>query len=111
MLGPTFLIAMAGLIVAPQATTGTVSGKVSFADGSPAMRLLVSAIPVRPAAGAAPIAAGTRTSDTGSFRLQNLRPGAYRIRLSLGSGTFFYYPGASAESAATTVTVDAAAAM
>jgi hypothetical protein len=88
---------------------GVVTGRVVFADGTPVASTFVMPVPVsqaRQQSGLLSPGFG-RTSANGEFRLQNVAPGRYFIRLGTGGDAPMYYPGVTAESEATIVTVAA----
>src|SRR5262245_39079769 len=77
---------------------GTISGRVLFNDGAPAIGSFVGAIQV--GGTGRPLLA--RVDDAGNYRLTNIAAGRYYIRTGFGpfDGPFTYYPDATTESSA-----------
>jgi hypothetical protein len=76
---------------------GVISGSVRSADGAPASNVLVAALRVtyREGRKLLSFAKTIQTDDRGEFRLWNMPPGEYYVRVSrsLDDATGTYYPG------------------
>jgi len=92
----------------PRPGTGSISGRIVFSDGTPAVSVVVTSAaapePGRPPA-PGPVRSLGFTDQAGAFRLQNVPPGRYYLRF--GSPDWLYFPGVVSESAATVLNVTA----
>src|SRR5436853_5912656 len=105
------LLLMAALLTQSPARrimqTGTVIGQLLQADGSHAAGVIVAVTPVpdsKPIVLTGALLSLSRTDQSGSYRLENIRPGRYFIQAGpLDSLSF--YPGTSSLDKATIVNV------
>src|SRR6185436_20219159 len=100
---------VAQVTAAPQGT-GTVTGRLILADGSPAAGVRVSTMAApdsgRPATEVPALSNLTETDNSGRFRLENIKPGRYYIVAGLLDYPT-YYPGTSVVGDARIVNVTA----
>ena len=85
-----------------QRPASVISGRVAYSDGTPA-----AATPVTIGLlSQAPTRLGI-TNLNGEFRILNVAPGRYYLRLGTATDAPLFYPGVTTESAATVITVTA----
>jgi hypothetical protein len=86
---------------------GIVVGRILLEDGSPAVGVRVSAMPVPQSAGpasASVLNSITQTDKDGNYRLENIPPGPYYIAAGLVTAPT-YYPGGSSPTSSSVVNV------
>jgi hypothetical protein len=91
--------------------TGVIQGEIRGVDGRPAAGVRVSAVPDRPASGAAVLdtmSVLAETDASGRYSLESIPPGRYRIAAGL-IDSLSYYPGVSSLESARSVVVSAGA--
>jgi hypothetical protein len=97
------------LLLLPQvsnSTTGSVSGVVSYSDGTPAGALILRLVPI-PEPGQRPPSARVIVTDANGVFNQRVAAGRYVIQTAASNPTF--YPGVPTQSSATPITVAAGA--
>ncbi len=90
-----------------QIQPGTITGRLSQRDGTPASAIRIAAVPIEEAEGDAgtPVMMGISLTDAeGRYRIENIPPGRYFIVAGLISFPS-YYPNATSIKTATPVTV------
>jgi hypothetical protein len=100
-----FLIGLLLIQTPAPRPTGSISGVVTFSDGTPAAGLVIQSMPVSDGAqaGAPSRPSFALTDASGAYRL-TVVTGRYHVRFSTGSDSFVYYPGVAAETEAAVVT-------
>jgi hypothetical protein len=90
---------------APRPSGGVISGRVLYSDNAPAAGMFVSVV----SAGGSGRPFPARVDDSGNYRLTNIPPGRYYLRVGFDfiEGSFTYFPDAATEGGATAVNVTA----
>src|SRR5262249_34001737 len=90
---------------APRPSGGVISGRVVYSDNVPATGMFVSVV----SAGGIGRPIPARVDDAGNYRLTNIPPGRYYVRVGFDfiEGSFTYFPDAATETGATAVNVTA----